>query len=331
MKKADGGKPKRRAEFSLIRGRLGKKERDKAGKENQSRDVLQIIRTKDERINTGGKDDRSVLACITNNRLTHKLGLYGKAKHSTTIHREGRTDHNVSTHQGSSITDTPGSEPVEEERSMECSPIATCASVQEDEVQASAERIIVMLQPEETFSTNNYLHELRCHLQKIIKQNDMKWSPTPLPPQDQPVSMDHQTNTTSQSVPVTNMITTGHHDQLNLSLPTHYHTVSSNTDVSGWTSIESHDQPQCSHDQHHCSHDQSQTSHEYFINDPVPNKSPSPTHSLPFGVGLELTLPSAPPAPATNDILDLLDCIPNVTNPLGISPSPPKLLPHRLY
>ena len=42
--------------------------------------------------------------------------------------------------------------------------------LQEDEVQASAERIIVMLQPEETFSTNNYLHELRCHLQKIIKQ-----------------------------------------------------------------------------------------------------------------------------------------------------------------
>ena len=66
---------------------------------------------------------------------------------------------------------------------MECSP--TCGSVQvayvlpghvcvmlsqEDDVQASAERIIVMLQPEETFSAKNYLHELRCHLHKIIKQ-----------------------------------------------------------------------------------------------------------------------------------------------------------------
>jgi len=37
-------------------------------------------------------------------------------------------------------------------------------------VQVSAERITVMLQPEETFSATNYLHELRCHLHRIIKQ-----------------------------------------------------------------------------------------------------------------------------------------------------------------
>ena len=127
-------------------------------------------------------------------------------------------------------------------------------------------------------------------------------------------------------------------------------------DVSGWTPIESHDQPQCSHNQPQCSHDPpycshglSQSSHDYFIHDPISSittKSPTPTQrynshglamilltfcSLPFGVGLELTLPSAPPASTKNDILDLLDCIPNVTNPLGVSPSPPKLLPHRLY
>ena len=39
----------------------------------------------------------------------------------------GRTDHDISTHQ-SSVVDAPGSEPIEEERSMECSP--TCGSVQ---------------------------------------------------------------------------------------------------------------------------------------------------------------------------------------------------------
>lgn len=54
-------------------------------------------------------------------------------------------------------------------------------------------------------------------------------------------------------------------------------------------------------------------------------------HSLPFGVGLELTLPPAPPSTAKSDVLDLLDAIPNVTNPVGVSPSPPKLMPHRLY
>jgi len=42
--------------------------------------------------------------------------------------------------------------------------------LQEDEVQASAERIIVVLQPDEAFSAKNYLNELRCHLHKIIKQ-----------------------------------------------------------------------------------------------------------------------------------------------------------------
>lgn len=86
-----------------------------------------------------------------------------------------------------------------------------------------------------------------------------------------------------------------------------------------------------------CSHDPIQL---------VAIKSPTPTHrynnhivvmvicfvySLPFGVGLELTIPPAPPSTAKSDILDLLDSIPNVSNPLGVSPSPPKLLPHRLY
>jgi len=36
-------------------------------------------------------------------------------------------------------------------------------------------------------------------------------------------------------IPVTNITTAGHRDQLNLSLPTHYHTVSSNTGL--WLSV----------------------------------------------------------------------------------------------